>query len=84
MTGSSVARQNAAIAGAGDARLAPVEFAVAVDRYLAAAGLSEASRRVYRISLASWCWALVGEPVPAGPTRRGAAAPVVPLALLDA
>ena len=34
--------------------LAPVEYAVAVDRYLAAADLGAASRRVYRISLTSW------------------------------
>ncbi len=39
---------------------APVEYAVAVDRYLAAAALGEASRRVYRIALTTWAWALVG------------------------
>jgi hypothetical protein len=62
---------------------APVEYAVAVDRYLAEASLGPASRRVYRISLASWAWALVGGRPPRGTGRRGAAPPVVPLALLD-
>jgi integrase/recombinase XerD len=61
----------------------PVEYAVAVDRYLDQAALSGASRRVYRISLASWAWPLVGKPIPRGPERRGAVPPVVPLALLD-
>jgi integrase len=61
----------------------PVEYAVAVDRYLDQAALSSASRRVYRISLASWAWPLIGKPIPRGPERRGAAPPVVPLALLD-
>lgn len=62
---------------------APVEYAVAVERFLAQACLSPASRRVYRISLAGWAWALVGQPPPAGSQRRGARPPVVPLALLD-
>ena len=62
---------------------APVEYAVAVERFLAQASLSPASRRVYRISLAGWAWALVGQPPPAGSQRRGARPPVVPLALLD-
>jgi integrase/recombinase XerD len=62
---------------------APVEYAVAVDRYLGQAALGAASRRVYRISLAGWAWPLVGKPAPGGPERRGAAPPVVPLALLD-
>src|SRR5215469_13083901 len=62
---------------------APVEYAVAVDRYLGQAALGVASRRVYRVSLASWAWPLVGKPTPAGPQRRGALAPVVPLALLE-
>jgi len=61
----------------------PVEYAVAVDRYLAEASLGAASRRVYRISLTSWAWALVGRQVPRGAGRRGAVPPVVPLALLD-
>lgn len=60
----------------------PVEYSAAADRYLAQAGLGPASRRVYRISLASWAWPLVGKPTPRGAGRRGAA-PIVPLALLD-
>jgi hypothetical protein len=63
--------------------VAPVEYAVAVDRYLAEAGLGQSSRRVYRISLTSWAWPLVGKLPPAGRGRRLASAPVVPLALLD-
>ena len=62
---------------------APVEYAVAVDCYLAGASLGAASRRVYRISLTSWAWPLVGRPLPRGSERRGAAPPIVPLALLD-
>jgi hypothetical protein len=62
---------------------APVEYAVAVDQYLDLAVLSSSSRRVYQISLAGWAWPLVGAPIPFGPRRRGAAPPVVPLALLD-
>ena len=62
---------------------APVEYAVAVDRFLASASLSLASRRVYRISLTSWTWPLVGREMPRGASRRGAIPPVVPLALLD-
>ena len=38
---------------------APVEYAVAVDLYLDQAPISGASRRVYRISLASWARPLV-------------------------
>lgn len=63
--------------------MAPVEYAVAVDAYLGQAPVSAASRRVYRISLTGWAWPLVGRPIPAGARRRGAAPPVVPLALLD-
>jgi integrase/recombinase XerD len=62
---------------------APVEYAVAVEDYLGQAGLSAASRRVYRISLSAWAWPLVGRPVPGGRERHGATPPVVPLALLD-
>jgi integrase len=62
---------------------APVEYAVAVERYLGRAALGAASRRVYRISLAGWAWPLVGKPIPGGPERRGAMPPVAPLALLD-
>jgi integrase len=62
---------------------APIEYTVAVDRYLAQAALSVASRRVYRISLVGWAWPLVGKPVPGGAERRSATPPLVPLALLD-
>ena len=64
-------------------RLAPVEYAVAVDQYLAESQLSAASRRVYRISLAGWAWPLVGKLPPAGRNRRRARPPIVPLAALD-
>jgi integrase len=62
----------------------PVEYAVAVDRYLAAADLRRQSIRVYRIALATWAWALIGRIPPAGHHRRRAAPPILPLALLDA
>ncbi|HTA07934.1 MAG TPA: site-specific recombinase [Streptosporangiaceae bacterium] len=65
------------------ANVAPVEYAVAVDRYLTEAELSAGSRRVYRISLASWAWPLVGKQRPSGVDRRRAIPPVVPLAVLD-
>src|SRR5579859_5845625 len=61
----------------------PVEYGVAVERYLADAVLGDASRRVYRISLVGWAWPLVGLERPAGVERRGARAPIVPLALFD-
>lgn len=63
--------------------LPPVEYAVAVERYLAASGLAEGSRRVYRIGLDTWAWALADRPTPTGPGRRRARPPVLPLALLD-
>lgn len=62
---------------------APVEYAVAVDRYLDSATLGAASRRVYRISLTGWAWPLVDRDRPSGADRRRAAPPIVPLALLD-
>jgi integrase/recombinase XerD len=65
------------------AGIVPVEYAVAVDRYLADADLRPGSRRVYRISLASWAWPLVGKLPPTGRGRRQASPPVVPLAILD-
>ena len=70
-------------AGPPGALPAPVEYAVAVDRYLAQAPLSPASLRVYRISLAGWAWPLAGRPWPDRAGRRGARPPIVPLALLD-
>ncbi len=63
--------------------IVPVEYAVAVDRFLAESDLAPGSRRVYRISLTSWTWALVGSVAPAGTGRRKASPPVVPLAMLD-
>jgi integrase/recombinase XerD len=71
--------------GAAAARVAPapVEYAVAVEEYLAQAALSAASRRVYRISLTGWAWPLAGKAIPAGTRRRAEAPPVLPLALLD-
>ena len=71
------------VSSSGGGMPAPVEYAAAVDRYLGQARLGPASRRVYRISLAAWAWPLVGQRVPRGRRRRGAAPPVVPLALLD-
>lgn len=61
----------------------PVEYAVAVERYLAYARISPASRRVYRVTLATWGWLLVGRTPPTGAARRGAHSPVVLLSRLD-
>jgi hypothetical protein len=66
-----------------DARIVPVEYSVAVDRYISAAGLRPESARVYRISLTSWAWPLIGQRAPPGRKRWLAHPPVVPLALLD-
>ncbi len=65
------------------AKVAPVEYAVAVERYLAAAELSPASLRIYRISLTTWAWPLIGLRAPVGKSRRGAIPPVVTLASLE-
>jgi hypothetical protein len=70
--------------GPASAAVAPVEYAVAVQRYLEQASLSPASRRVYAISLASWAWPLVGAATPPASLRRRARPPAVPLAMLDA
>jgi integrase/recombinase XerD len=61
----------------------PVEYAVAVDRYLAAARISDRSRRVYRVALETWAWLLVDRAAPTGPARRGALVPTLLLARLD-
>jgi integrase len=61
----------------------PVEYATAVDRYLAAASIGPASARVYRVALHTWAWLLAGDQPPAGPARRGAASPLVELKVLD-
>jgi len=66
-----------------DQSAAPVEYAVAVDRYLASARISPASQRVYRVTLATWGWLLVGRIPPTGTARRGARSPVVLLSRLD-
>jgi integrase/recombinase XerD len=62
---------------------APVEYAVAADRFLAAANISDASRRVYRVALQTWAWLLVERTPPTGPERRGAETPKLTLARLD-
>ncbi|MFF7726632.1 hypothetical protein [Streptomyces sp. NPDC008001] len=62
----------------------PVEYAVAVERYLAASALRAGSRRIYGIALATWAWALADRTPPVGEDRRNALPPSVPLALLDA
>ncbi len=73
------------IQGAGGAVTAvappPLDYATAVDRYLAAAALTTASRRVYRVSLTTCAWLLAGDRPPA--SRRGRVPPVVHLAVLD-
>ncbi|MFE7463008.1 hypothetical protein ACFU6R_02735 [Streptomyces sp. NPDC057499] len=61
----------------------PVEYAVAVDRFLSASTLGAGSRRVYRIALTTWAWAMVDRTPPLGGRRRNAPPPTVPLALLD-
>lgn len=60
-----------------------MEYAVAVGRYLDAARLCEASRRVYRVALETWAWPLVARTPPAGAARRGAGTPTLLLARLD-
>jgi integrase len=86
-TEAAVATYPPALGVAGEAGVVaapmPVEYTVAVDRYLDQAALGVASRRVYRISLVGWAWPLVGKPVPSGAERRSATPPLVPLALLD-
>lgn len=62
---------------------APVEYSVAVERFLDAARLGAPSLRVYRIALHTWGWLLVDRLPPGGTERRGAFAPIVPLARLD-
>lgn len=62
---------------------APVEYAVAVDAYLGRARLSATSHRVYRVTLATWAWLLVGRTPPTGNDRRNATAPIVLLSRLD-
>src|SRR6266508_309625 len=61
----------------------PPTYAAAADRYLAGAGISAGSVRVYRIALATWGWLLAGEQPPPGKARRGATPPTVELAVRD-
>ncbi|MFF6813911.1 hypothetical protein ACFZAG_29125 [Streptomyces sp. NPDC012403] len=58
-------------------------YTVAVDRYLTGAGIAKSSARIYRISLTTWGWMLVGELAPTGPARRGAKPPLLPIAAID-
>jgi integrase/recombinase XerD len=62
----------------------PVDYATAVERFLAGSSLAPASRRVYRIALCGWAWSLVARTPPAGRERRGAEPPMLALCLLDA
>ncbi|MFF4935222.1 tyrosine-type recombinase/integrase [Streptomyces griseofuscus] len=62
---------------------APASYTAAVERYLTGAGIAKSSVRIYRISLTTWGWMLVGEPPPTGPARRGAKPPVFPVAAID-
>jgi integrase len=66
-----------------DTASAPPTYAAAVDRYLAGAGISAGSARVYRIALTTWSWLLAGEQPPSGRARRGAIPPTVDLAVLN-
>jgi integrase/recombinase XerD len=61
----------------------PATYAAAIDRYLAGAGISVGSARIYRIALTTWAWLLDGTQPPSGRARRGATAPEVDLAVLD-
>ena len=42
----------------------PATYTPAVERYLTGAGIAKSSARIYRISLTTWGWMLVGEPAP--------------------
>jgi integrase/recombinase XerD len=61
----------------------PGQYAVAVECYLTATGISANSARIYRISLINWSWLLAGRPTPLGRFRRGAEPPALALAVLD-
>ncbi|MFD3731480.1 hypothetical protein, partial [Streptomyces sp. NPDC058632] len=62
----------------------PSSYTAAVERYLTGAGIAKSSARIYRISLTTWGWMLIGEAAPTGPARRGAKPPVFPVAAIDA
>ncbi|WP_436763001.1 hypothetical protein [Streptosporangium sp. V21-05] len=59
---------------------APATYAGAIDAYLRAAGIGASSRRIYRISLATWAWLAHGTQPPIGKQRRGATVPELFLA----
>jgi integrase/recombinase XerD len=82
-TGRGAARASRAAGHSRPSAPPPVEYSEAVSRFLAQAGLTPASRRVYLISLTGWSWALVGRPTPRGAERRRAVPPLVALAQLD-
>jgi hypothetical protein len=60
----------------------PDTYAAAVEHYLRSAGISESSRRIYRISLTTWTWLATGQQPPLGRDRRGATPPALPFAAL--
>lgn len=62
---------------------ADLDYATAVARYLAVAGIAAGSVRVYRVTLTTWAWLLAGVPAPTGAERRGAQPPPIPLAVID-
>lgn len=80
---ASMASTASAERAAAERTAAPVEYGVAVDRFLAAARISAASRRVYRVALSTWGWLLVDRVPPSGAARRGAQSPVILLSRLD-
>jgi integrase len=60
----------------------PGSYAQAAEAYLARAGISASSQRVYRISLSTWGWLAAGQQPPPGGARRGAAPPATAFAAL--
>ncbi|WP_254407494.1 hypothetical protein [Streptomyces sp. GMY02] len=61
----------------------PSSYTAAVERYLTGTGIAKSSARICRISLTTWGWMLAGEPALAGPARRGAKPPAVPVTAID-
>ncbi|MEV6860388.1 tyrosine-type recombinase/integrase [Streptosporangium subroseum] len=60
----------------------PETYGDAVEAHLRSAGIGEASKRIYRISLTTWAWLACGQQPPLGKDRRGAQAPVTRFAAL--